>query len=207
MHNVAKALSDLKRHEEALALLQEVFALCRRSKPGPEHPDDDAHHVQHRQPAGTLDRYAEALEWHQRALTLRKAKLGPNNRETLYSMWGVAVNLFRLNRGIRGPADRRRVSGASRSRSRSDFSGLADRRLDYFAEIGDADGCISTAELWEKMRRTDAASLYNAARYRAVAAALFQKSDRTPDPSQTGRERIGPGDGVASPGRRRRVQR
>jgi tetratricopeptide (TPR) repeat protein len=178
--NVAKALSDLKRHEDALALYKEVFSLL-RVKNGPKHP-----HTLHAMYSignelGKLDRYAEALTWHQDALDLRKATLGPNHRDTLFSMWGVAVNLFRLKRGREAvPIADECLERAAADPGR-DFSGLADRRLDYFAEIGDADGCVSTAELWEKMRRTDAASLYNAARYRAVAAAMLKKSERTPD--------------------------
>jgi tetratricopeptide (TPR) repeat protein len=178
--NVAKALSDLKRHEEALALYKEVFSLL-RGKNGPKHPHTLYSMYSIGNELGKLDRYAEALKWHQDALALRKAALGPNHRDTLYSMWGVAVNLFRLNRGREAlPIADECLERAAADRE-ADFSGLADRRLDYFAEIGDAEGCVSTAELWEKMRRTDAASLYNAARYRAVAAAMFKKSERTSD--------------------------
>jgi eukaryotic-like serine/threonine-protein kinase len=188
--NVAKALSDLKRHEEALALYKEVLSRL-QVKNGPKHP-----HTLHAMfsignELGKLDRYGEALKWHQDALDLRKATLGPNHRDTLYSMWGAAVNLFRLKRGSEAlPIADECLERAAADRA-ADFSGLADRRLEYFAEIGDADGCASTAELWEKMRRTDAASLYNAARYRAVAAAVLKQSKRAQDATNRAEQESG----------------
>jgi serine/threonine protein kinase/tetratricopeptide (TPR) repeat protein len=178
MMNLAKALSDLKRHEEALALFKEVFAL-EKVKPGPEHPNTVHTMYMIGNQFGFLNRYDEALKWHQEALTLRQAKLGRDNRQTLYSMWGVAVNLFRLKRGSEALSIADECLERATADTTADFSGLADRRLDFCAEAGDAKGCAKTAELWENMRRTDAASLYNAARYRAVAAAIFRKSDQT----------------------------
>src|SRR5262249_25557634 len=95
--------------------------------------------------------------------------------------WGVAVNLFRLKRGREAVPIADECLERAIDDPAADFSGLADRRLDYFVECDDADGCIKTAELWEKLRRTDAVSLFNAARYRAVAADVLKKSERTPE--------------------------
>jgi tetratricopeptide (TPR) repeat protein len=179
MHNVAKALGDLKRHEEAVKLLQEVFAL-QKVKPGPEHPETIHTMYSIGNQFGWLGRYAEALEWHQRALKLRKAKLGPDNRETLYSMWGVGLNLLRLGQVTEALPIIDECLRRAAAHPAADFSGLADRRLEYFQKARDAEGCRSTAELWEKMRRTDPYSLYNAARYRAVTAAVLREKDQTP---------------------------
>ena len=52
------------------------------------------------------------------------------------------------------------------------------------AEQKDASGCRQTAELWEKLNRNDAGSLYNAACYRAVTAGVLRADDRTPDAGQ-----------------------
>jgi hypothetical protein len=52
------------------------------------------------------------------------------------------------------------------------------------AKQKDASGCRQTAELWEKLNRNDAVSLYNAARYRAVTAGVLRSDDRTPDAGQ-----------------------
>jgi eukaryotic-like serine/threonine-protein kinase len=179
MHNVAKALSDLKRYEEALKVLQEVFDF-QKVKTGPEHPETIHTMYSIGNQLGWLKRYAEALEWHRQAFTLRKAKLGPDNRETLYSMWGMGLNLLRLGRASEALPIIDECLRRAAAHPTADFSGLADRRLDYCAESSDAQGCRKTAEIWESMRRTDAASLYNAARYRAVAAAVLRKSEHAP---------------------------
>ena len=49
-------------------------------------------------------------------------------------------------------------------------------RLRHFRKTGDLAGCRATAEMWEKLNRTDAGSLYAAARYRAVTAAVQTKN-------------------------------
>jgi serine/threonine protein kinase/tetratricopeptide (TPR) repeat protein len=180
MHNVAKALSDLKRHEEAATVLDAVFAF-QRIKPGPDHPETLHTMYSLGNQMGYLDRYADAVKWHQQALDGRKAKLGPDNLQTLYSMWGVAVNLLKLNRGSEALPIIDECLERATAHHVADFSGLANRRLEYFEKAGDAEGCRSTAELWEKLRRTDAASCYNAARYRAVTAAVLRENDQTPD--------------------------
>src|SRR5262249_52423573 len=41
-------------------------------------------------------------------------------------------------------------------------------------------GCRQTAEMWENLKRTDADSLYHAARMRAVTAAVFRAADKSP---------------------------
>ena len=51
---------------------------------------------------------------------------------------------------------------------------LVDTRLRHFEQAKDAEGCRATAELWEKLKRTDAASIYDAACFRAVTAAVMR---------------------------------
>ena len=46
----------------------------------------------------------------------------------------------------------------------------------HFQKTGDPAGCRATAEMWEKLNRPDADSLYNAACYRAVTAAVQAKN-------------------------------
>jgi serine/threonine protein kinase/tetratricopeptide (TPR) repeat protein len=179
MLNVAKALGDLERHEEALALFEEVLA-HQKTKPGPEHPHTVHTMYMIGNTLGHVGRYVEALKWHQDALTLRKAKLGPNHRETLYSMWGVAENLFKLGRGPDALAISAECLERAAADPAADFSLLANHRVEYCADTNDAKGCARTAELWENMRRTDPASLYAAARYRAVAAGIFRDGDPAP---------------------------
>jgi hypothetical protein len=60
--------------------------------------------------------------------------------------------------------------------------GVMDLRLRHFEKTKDPAGCRQTAEMWEKMNRTDADSLSTAACMRAVTATVL----RVADPSPTG---------------------
>jgi hypothetical protein len=59
--------------------------------------------------------------------------------------------------------------------------GVLDFRLRSFAELKDATGCRQTAELWERLERTDADSLYKAAVFRSVTAGLLPAGARSGD--------------------------
>lgn len=177
-HNVAKAHADLHQYEEAITVLNETLAL-QRIKPGPDHPDTIQTIYSLANNYGSLKRYADALRFHQEALALRKLKLGPSHRHTLYSMWGVAANLIKLDRYDEAiPVIDECLSRAAGPSAEASFSDLADKRLRYFEQKGDANGCRATAELWEKLPCTDSGSYYNAARFRAVAAALYQSASK-----------------------------
>src|SRR5262249_34016946 len=52
-------------------------------------------------------------------------------------------------------------------------------RMLHFQKIKDAAGCRATAEMWEKLERTDVASLYDAACKWAVTAAVTRASDQS----------------------------
>jgi hypothetical protein len=46
--------------------------------------------------------------------------------------------------------------------------------LRAFAKQKDASGCRQTAEMWERLERKDADSLYSTARFRAVTASVLR---------------------------------
>jgi hypothetical protein len=52
-------------------------------------------------------------------------------------------------------------------------------RLQYFEKSKDAAGCRETAEMWEKLNRADADSLYEAACFRAITAAVAGQAPDT----------------------------
>jgi serine/threonine protein kinase len=181
MHNVAKALADVDRHAEAVTILENVLAL-QKIKPGPEHPATLQTMYSLGNRFGKLGRYADALKWHQAALTLREAKLGPDSHDTLYSMWGVATNLLKLGRGKEAvPIIDEVLARAARQTNGAVYWKLANDRLDYFEEAKDAEGCRKTADLWEKLQLKDPISLFAAARFRAVSAAVLRATDESTD--------------------------
>jgi hypothetical protein len=52
-------------------------------------------------------------------------------------------------------------------------------RMEHFQKVGDPAGCRATAAMWEKPNRPDADSLYNAACFRAITAAVQAKTKTT----------------------------
>jgi hypothetical protein len=96
-------------------------------------------------------------------------------------MWGVAAELVALDRGAEAvPIIDECLCRAAAMSVQPDVLGLANLRLQHFAKARDAAGCRATAELWERMGRTDFRSLYNAACYRAVTAAVIRAMDKSP---------------------------
>jgi hypothetical protein len=91
------------------------------------------------------------------------------------SMSGVAESLVSLDRGAEAipilDEILRRASG--RAGDPSLVPDVVALRSRYFAKTRDVAGCRTTAEMWEKLGRTDADSLYNAACFRAVTAGVI----------------------------------
>ena len=181
MHNVAKAHADLKQFGDAVKVLEETLSLQKAKLP-PGHPNTIQTMYSLANNYGDQNRFTEALKLHQETLELRKEKLGLNHRSTLFSMWGVVANLIKLDRGAEAvPLIDECLRRAADDVVDPRFSGLADKRLELFVKAKDPNGCRTTAELWEKLKCTDAASLYNSARYRAVTAATIRASGMSAD--------------------------
>jgi serine/threonine protein kinase/tetratricopeptide (TPR) repeat protein len=179
MQNVAKCLADLDRHKEAAQLLEETLKLQKEHLPA-DHPDFAQTTYSLALRYSSLKRYADSLKLHEEAWVLRKRMLGAEHHDTLYSMWGVAYNLLMLNRGAEAVPIIDECLRLARGKAKNPvFSGLADKRLRYFEQATDAAGCRTTAELWETFEFRDPGSLYNAARFRAVTAAVFRATDKS----------------------------
>jgi serine/threonine protein kinase len=183
IENLAHCYYDLGRQADALKLFEQTLAL-RETKLGPEHPDTlktmhnlaNCYHP--------LGRHAEALKLHEETLALRMTKLGPDHRDTLKSMGAVAESLAKLERSAEAVPiiDEcvRRAAGKLCCRSHL-LPNVMSTRLRHFEKFRDAAGCRQTAEMWENLKRTDADSLYTAARMRAVTAAVLRAADKSPE--------------------------
>jgi serine/threonine protein kinase/tetratricopeptide (TPR) repeat protein len=181
IEDLAHCYYALGRHADALKLFEKTLAL-RKAKLVPAHPDTfkSMHNVANCYHA--LGRHAEALKLHEETLALRTAKFGPDHRDTLRSMRGVAESLAALGRGAEAVPiiDEcfRRAAGKPCCQ-RDLLPAVMDVRLRHFEKTGDATGCRQTAEMWENLKRTDADSLYSAARMRAVTAAVLRAADKS----------------------------
>jgi tetratricopeptide (TPR) repeat protein len=185
MMGLAASFADLGRQVEALNLREQTLAL-QRSKLGPDHPDTLRSMNNLADSYYALGRHAEALKLREEALALRRSTLGPDHPDTLSSMTRIAQSLVALDRPSESVAvidDCLRRAEGKVLNPRLVRRAL-DLRLRAFAKQKDASGCRQTAELWEKLNRTDADSLYKAACFRAVAAGVLRADDRAPDAGQ-----------------------
>jgi len=180
MHNLAHSYAELGRHADAVKLSQEALAL-RKIKLGRDHPDTLASMHNLALSYCALGRHADAVKLHEETLALQKAKQGPDHSDTLMSMWGLAESLVKLDRGAEAVRliDECLKQAAGKVVHPRLIPAVMDIRLRYFEKAKDAAGCRQTAELWEQLKRTDAASLYDAACMRAVTAAVLLANDKS----------------------------
>jgi tetratricopeptide (TPR) repeat protein len=188
MTNLASCHDALGQRDEALKLAEEAVALL-VAKHGPDHPDTLGGQYNLAWYYGRVGRHPEALQLHEATLARRKAQLGDDHPDTLTSMGGVAVSLVELHRGAEAVLiiDDCVRRAAGRAVNPKLIPGVLDLRLRHFEKAKDAAGCRATAALWEKLQRTDADSLYNAACFRAVTAAVLRAAD-TPSANEADAE-------------------
>jgi tetratricopeptide (TPR) repeat protein len=170
----------LGRQADALKLREQRLALI-KAKFGPDHLDTLRSTYTLANFYAALGKHVEALKLREELLAWRKAKCGSDHFSTLMSMWDVADSLIRLDRGAEAlPLIDELMKRAEGKVVHPQLIPRAmDIRLRHFAKIKDAAGCRATAEMWEKLKRTDAASLYDAACMRAVTAAVTRASDKS----------------------------
>jgi tetratricopeptide (TPR) repeat protein len=178
MYSVACCYFNLGRYGDALKLFEETLAL-RKAKLGPEHPDTFYSMLGLADCYGRLGRHAEALKLNEEAFALEKIKLGADNPATLQAMYGMASSLVHLDRS----AEAWPIIVECQKRAEGQIvdpkiiRGLITLRLRHFQKTNDAAGCRAAAEMYEKQQPV---SLYNAACYRAVTAAVVMHDPKTP---------------------------
>jgi tetratricopeptide (TPR) repeat protein len=179
MANVAVGYFSLGRHKEALKQREEVLALMKAKIP--EHPYTYITMSNLAESYAILGRHEDALELRQETLALRQAKLGLDHADTLLSMHELAANLIQCDRGAEAvPLIDECVSLANgKAVDPNLIPGLIDLRLRHFEKQKDASGCRATAQMWEVLQRSDANSLYSAACFRAVTAAVLRATDKS----------------------------
>jgi serine/threonine protein kinase/tetratricopeptide (TPR) repeat protein len=181
MLNLALSYRDMKRPADAAKLLEELLAL-EKVELGPEHPDTLQVMYNLANCYSDLGKKTDALKLRQETLALRKTKLGPNHPKTLLTMWVLANNLDELDRSaealpIAEDCFKRALGQAVHPQL---FAGVMYVRLHHFAKLKDSASCRQTAEMFEKLNRTDARSLYDAACLRAATAAVCKQDPKIP---------------------------
>jgi tetratricopeptide (TPR) repeat protein len=181
MNNLAMAYAEMGRKAEALALREETLGRQKKVL-GPDHPSTLRTMNNVANSYHDLGRWDDSLKLYRETLVLQTQKLGPDHPDTLNSMWGVSANLIKLDREAEAlpvlDDCLRRAVGKTAHRS---IAAVAELRLRHFEKAKDARGSRETAELWEKLERRDRASLFTAAKIRAVTARLIREADPSPD--------------------------
>jgi serine/threonine protein kinase len=181
MYNLAISYAALGRHAAALELREETLAL-HQAKLGPDHPRTLMSMNNVASSYAALGRHADALKLYGETLALQRARLGPDHPDTLWGLSGVAHCLANLNRSAEAlpVIDECLRHTAGKALRPYLLPGVIDLRLRHFEKLGDAAGCRQTAAMWEDLKRTDADSLYRAARLRAVTAAVCRAANPPP---------------------------
>ena len=129
-----------------------------------------------------LGRHADALKLREETLALRRAKLGPDHPDTLITMSELVGNLVAANRSQEASPmiDECLRLAAGKNVDASVLLSAHDARLRIYEKAKDAAGCRRTAEMWEKLNRTDIDSLYTAACFRSVTSSVLRAADKSP---------------------------
>jgi tetratricopeptide (TPR) repeat protein len=181
MMNLANSYAALDRRADALKLREQTLTLYKQ-KLGPDDPETLQSMNDLADSYAQMGRNADALKLHEQTLTLRKQKLGPDHPDTLISAGEVIGALAALKRPdealprigeLLALADKRTRAG-----KRVD-PGLELRilscRLRIHQDNHDVAGCRATAASWEQRKPADASSMYQAARFWALTAAVQAK--------------------------------
>ncbi|MGO9465807.1 MAG: tetratricopeptide repeat protein [Isosphaeraceae bacterium] len=181
MMNLAHIYEDLKRHSEAIKLVEETLAIRKRVLP-PDHPDTLKSMNNLAIIYAVVNRQGEALKLREETLAAQKRVLPPDHRDTLRSMIYLAISYVAMNRHQEAlPLIDEFFPKANRlGLDPQLISSALALRTQCCQKLGDIGGCRSTAEMQEKLNRTDTQKLYNAACIRAVTASLQAKA-KAPD--------------------------
>ena len=175
---LSKSYAALNRPAEALQLREETLAIQKRVLPQ-GHPDILIGMSNLADSYGHIHRSADALKLQEEVLAIRRGMQPQDDPQTLRCMVNLADSLNRLGRGEEAIPLLDEFLAKARTSAAIDPRLVPDTyiiRMQHFQMAGDPAGCRATAEMWEKLNRTDADSLYNAACYRAVAAAVQAKT-------------------------------
>lgn len=187
MNNLATAYLSAGKRERALPLYEEALKLTKATQ-GSEHPStlNAMHNL-----AATYFMVGKrdlAVPLYEETLQLRKVKLGPQHPDTLVTsldLANVRENMHRDGEAIALIDECIRLAGPAVIDPK-----LVPRvflmRLRLFQKKKDAAGYLQTATMWENLEHANRGAdyFYNAACFRAVAAALMRAEKNSASATQ-----------------------
>ncbi|HXY34798.1 MAG TPA: serine/threonine-protein kinase, partial [Planctomycetaceae bacterium] len=186
MGNLASSYADLGQHSEALKLGEETSALMKKNL-GADHPDTFQMMSLLAYWNAAVGRHGEAAKLLEQAVAGQKVKLGADHPDTAESINQLAQSYHALGRyaealKLREEALRIRKArlGPRDPETLNTMRGLATDLLAAHRASEAAPVIHEAAAQWEKLKRTDAESLYSAACFHAVAAGVLRSPDTSP---------------------------
>jgi tetratricopeptide (TPR) repeat protein len=177
MGNLANCYRKVGRFADALKLYEETLAAKKRVLPT-DHPDTLTSMNALAFGYESLGRHADALKLREETLAAQRRVLPADHPDTIFSMAVVAVSLFELDRGAEAIPliDECVMRAVGKSVDPAMHLQVLNLRGRHFEKAGDPAGMRVTAEMWEKLNRTDAQSLYVAGCIRAVTSGVQAKT-------------------------------
>jgi len=174
MNNLGVSYDGLGRHDEALSVQRQMLEI-QKTKLGPDHPNTLYRMKMVADSYTKLGRIVEAAALHEVTLRIRRDKLGPDHPDTLLDITSLVESYVLLDRGNDALAlidDALPRAIGNPGVHPQVVPQLMDSRVRIFEKKYDPVGCRATAQMWEELNRTDVGSLYNAACFRSVCAAV-----------------------------------
>jgi eukaryotic-like serine/threonine-protein kinase len=186
MHGAAAGYYGVGRYADSLRVCEQALPLA-KARLGANHPDTLKLMSEVANNYAALGRHAEAIRLREETLALARAKLGPGDPDTCEYMSNLAINYAAVGRHSDAVklreetlALRKATLGLDHPHTLNTMKDLAESLVAVHRGT-EAVGVIrQAAATWEKLHRTDVASLYNAACFRAAVAATLRAVDTSP---------------------------
>ena len=174
---LAGSYANLNRNDDAIKLLEQTLDL-QRSQLGPNHTSMLLTMLGLAEQYVAVGRHEAALKLREETLAMQKERFGPDHPQTLLGMLGLSRSLMDAKRWSEaGTLLDDCIQRALRAAIPIELlAEMLSDRLKVCVQLHDATGCRTAAEIWEKLGRTDARSLYHAACIRAIVAAVHMQA-------------------------------
>jgi eukaryotic-like serine/threonine-protein kinase len=177
-NNLAVNYSGVGRHPDALKLREELLPAFSRAYQQ-DHPELLIFKAN--LASGYLEgqRAMEALKLYEEVLARAKGVLDADHPSLVRWTWDMARTLAAMGRGAEAiPYLDGCVAQAGNPANRVIVAKALATRLRHFQALGDPKGLRTTAEMWEKLGRTEPDHLHDSACFRAIASAAFAKGNQ-----------------------------
>jgi tetratricopeptide (TPR) repeat protein len=183
---------NLGRYAEAVKLHEDALAISR--KLGPARPHTLSIMANLANVYDSMGRHSDALGLREETLALAQTTLGPDHSFTLLCMTNLGDSYRRVGRAADALELYRKLlplatakHGADNELTLTCRATVASCLVQLGLGAEAAANVLQDAEAWERLGRSDAIGLYNAACFRAIAAGALRSAARSPEGAEKAR--------------------